>query len=116
MHAAMDQSSLRKRRRDNEDVCADSGHGADVGTPTSQQDTEFRFEDGTIILTTTKVSFRVYKGILAEHSEVFSDMFSLPQPNTYDTCLYHCPSVHLEDNPDDLRHVLRVLFPKKRTP
>lgn len=83
---------------------------------------EFWFGDGNIILVARDVEFRVYKGILADHSPVFDDMFSFPQPtpsttpplatstgSTTDTC----PFVHLTDSPEDLRHLLRVCMPKK---
>ncbi|RPD53664.1 hypothetical protein L226DRAFT_521518 [Lentinus tigrinus ALCF2SS1-7] len=85
-----------------------------------QDDSEFWFEDGTIILHAHEdVRFCVYKGVLAEHSSVFADMFSFPQPpptaagGGIDVC--QCPVVHLEDKVEDLRHVLRALFPNKHT-
>ncbi len=80
------------------------------------RDGEFWYEDGTIILVARTVQFRVYKGVLADLSSVFADMFSLPQPTS--SLLAgpaDCPFVHLEDSPEDLRHILRALFPKKTT-
>ena len=40
------------------------------------------YGDGTVILIAESTGFRVYQGLLAKHSEVFRDMFSLPQPVT----------------------------------
>lgn len=82
------------------------------------RDEEFWYDDGTIILVAGNVEFRVYKGILAENSSVFRDMFSLPQPpissGSSDTPSPDngCPVVHLSDSPEDLRHILRVYTPK----
>ncbi|RDX48999.1 hypothetical protein OH76DRAFT_1351456 [Lentinus brumalis] len=83
--------------------------------PELVRDEEFWYEDGTIILVARNVQFRVYKGVLADHSSVFADMFSLPQPASTlaSTTSAECPVVHLEDSPEDLRHVLRALLPKK---
>ncbi len=82
-----------------------------------KRDEEFWYSDGTIILVARDIEFRVFKGILAEHSPVFSDMFSLPQPPlaaypASPAADDACPVVHLSDSPEDLRHVLRVYMPK----
>ncbi|KAI0753723.1 hypothetical protein C8Q74DRAFT_1320211 [Fomes fomentarius] len=77
-----------------------------------QRDEEFWFDDGTIILAARKVAFEVYKRPLSEHSPVFKDMLSLPQPE--ESGSGPCPLIHLEDDaPEDLRHVFRVLMPGK---
>lgn len=79
-----------------------------------QRDEEFWYDDGTIILVAGGIEFRVYKGILAEHSTVFRDMFSFPQPPEAHPASGDppCPVVHVSDSPEDLRHVLRVYMPK----
>ncbi|OJT05562.1 hypothetical protein TRAPUB_3611 [Trametes pubescens] len=88
-------------------------------TAVRKRDKEFWHSDGTIILVARDIEFRVFKGILAEHSPVFRDMFSLPQPvDASSSTPPHraaddpCPIVHLSDSPEDLRHVLRVYMPK----
>lgn len=70
------------------------------------------FEDGSVVLETEGIFFKVYSGILAQSSSVFKDMFSFPQPSpddssaeTYDGC----PLVHMLDSAHDLRHFLRAL-------
>ncbi|KAI0632657.1 hypothetical protein C8Q77DRAFT_1118845 [Trametes polyzona] len=75
-----------------------------------ERDTEFWFEDGTIVLVAQNVGFRVYKRLLAEHSPFFKDLFMIPQPN-YVHKIDDCPCVSLADPPEQLRHLLRVLFP-----
>ena len=83
------------------------------------QDGEFWFEDGTVILVARDVEFRVYGGLLADHSPVLRNLFARPghpvrsvtkpgQPE------FLCPVISLEDSPEDLRHVLRVYIPRHR--
>lgn len=85
--------------------------------PELEKDQEFWFPDGNIVLIARTVEFRVYRGILANHSTVFADMFTLPQPASSSTLLEHarqaeeCPFVVLDDSPEDLRHVLRAVLP-----
>ena len=41
------------------------------------------FEDGNIILvpeSESQVAFKVHRGVLSRHSEVFQSMFDIPQP------------------------------------
>ncbi|RPD58554.1 hypothetical protein L226DRAFT_489919 [Lentinus tigrinus ALCF2SS1-7] len=78
-----------------------------------KQDEEFWYEDGNIVLVVGDVKFRVFRGILADHSPVFREMFSLPQPPVEATC--PCPVIHLIDSPKEMRHILRVCFPKTGT-
>ncbi|KAI0742463.1 hypothetical protein C8Q80DRAFT_1188524 [Daedaleopsis nitida] len=83
-----------------------------------RQDEEFWEDDGTIVLVARDVKFRVYKGVLAHHSSVFADMFSLPQPTDKTAVVIldtpsSCPVVHLDDSPEDMRHILRAILPRK---
>ncbi|TFK85598.1 hypothetical protein K466DRAFT_664389 [Polyporus arcularius HHB13444] len=78
-----------------------------------KRDDEFWYEDGTVILVARDVEFRVFKGILADHSPVFRDMFSLPQPPEAAMAPY--PVVHVTDTPEDLRHLLRACIPKNHS-
>ena len=77
------------------------------------KDSEFWYEDGTIILIARNIEFRVYRGPLAKHSPFFRDMLSMPQPAAashfpVSELNFDCPVIHLTDSPEDLRHVLRV--------
>lgn len=93
----------------------------DVATPSSdehayavaQQDDDFWMKDGTVVLIVGHIKFRVYRGLLEEHSSVFTEMSSLPQPAG--TTPQACPIITLHDNPDDWRHLLRLLLPRKRS-
>ncbi|TCD65195.1 hypothetical protein EIP91_002980 [Steccherinum ochraceum] len=71
---------------------------------------ELWYDDGNIILFAEDgTGFRVYKGVLSRYSEVFRDMFSIPQPA--DAELWDgCPVVHLSDSSKSLHRVLCVLF------
>ncbi|PIL26297.1 hypothetical protein GSI_12053 [Ganoderma sinense ZZ0214-1] len=82
---------------------------------TRERDTEFWYDDSNVILVAGNVEFRVFKGILADHSPVFKDMFSLPQPDTGPSDSDACPVVLLTDSPSDLRHILRLCMPKPDT-
>ncbi len=80
-----------------------------------KKDEEFWYEDGNIFLIAGDTRFRVFKGILADLSPVFRDMFSIPHPrvNTSSSkAAQLCPVVHVSDPPEELRYLLRVCFPK----
>ncbi|KAI0669060.1 hypothetical protein C8Q78DRAFT_978985 [Trametes maxima] len=111
----IDTGRARKRRRATSDPL---NHGPQPRPPASDpiplqplfKDPEFWFEDGSIVLVAQGVAFRVYKRILAEHSPFFRDMFQIPQPARMAE-VDGCPSVVLTDPAQQLRHLLRVLFP-----
>ncbi|KAH9916564.1 uncharacterized protein BXZ73DRAFT_105759 [Epithele typhae] len=67
-----------------ESLTAESGHSEP--TTANVRDEEFWFDDGSIILLVQNVEFRIYKGLLTEHSSAFVDLFSLPQPPTQSSC------------------------------
>lgn len=71
------------------------------------------FDDGNIILQAEQTQFRVYRGLLASSSTIFSDMLSVPQPNTPDQLVEGCPVVELPDLARDWEHVLRALFKRR---
>ena len=82
------------------------------GVPVVQRvkDSEFWLADGNLILATADVEFRVYQGILCQHSAVFHDMFALPQPPDAPVSEDGIPIIEVSDRADDLRHVLRSLM------
>ncbi|OJT07013.1 hypothetical protein TRAPUB_2143 [Trametes pubescens] len=84
----------------------------EIHSPSFSRDSEFWFEDGTIVLVSQNVGFRVYKQELVERSPLFSDLLSIPQPDPAGSEETNdCPIVALTDPPDQLRHLFRVLFP-----
>ena len=71
-----------KKDRSTSNLDAETTHSSPECTRTEEhsavnvtKDKEFWFNDGTVILVAQDVEFCIYKGILAEHSPVFSDMF-----------------------------------------
>ncbi|KAJ7195430.1 hypothetical protein GGX14DRAFT_376932 [Mycena pura] len=70
------------------------------------------FDDGNIVLITTSdpTAFRVHRGVLARHSEVFESMFLVPQPTeaveTYDGCQV----VRMWDSPLELANLIIALY------
>ncbi len=77
------------------------------------RDDEFWLVDGNIVLIAGEVAFKVYKGLLAEQSPVFSDVF-LSASLEVSQLFERVPVVHLSDSPEDLRHFLRALLPNKQ--
>ncbi|KAH9905084.1 uncharacterized protein BXZ73DRAFT_109065 [Epithele typhae] len=69
---------------------------------------DFWFTDGNIVLLAGDVAFKVHRGQLIRHSEIFRDMFSLPQP--MDETVDGCAWVVLHDDPSDFLHLLRALY------
>ncbi|KAL1938106.1 hypothetical protein VTO73DRAFT_11935 [Trametes versicolor] len=90
---------------------------SDPGAPPFVRDQEFWLDDGTIILIARGIGFRVYRGLLAAQSPIFQDTFSCASPSkSAGESFDGCPVVHLNDSPEDLRYLLRVILPvTKRT-
>ena len=80
----------------------------------TKEDEEFWFKDGTVIIAAGHVEFRVYGGILAEHSSVFKDLLAKhdhpvrPVISMPGRIKVPCAVVSLEDSPEDLRYLLRA--------
>ncbi|TCD68722.1 hypothetical protein EIP91_010006 [Steccherinum ochraceum] len=70
---------------------------------------ELWFDDGNVILVAEKTAFRVYQGVLSKNSEIFRDMFTIPQPADAEK-LEGCPVVHLSDSQKDLERFLSAVF------
>ncbi|TBU28417.1 hypothetical protein BD311DRAFT_807035 [Dichomitus squalens] len=83
------------------------------------KNSEFWYEDGTIILVVRNVEFRVYRGPLVKHSPVFHDIQSIttqprdgrssPSSPVLVDRDADCPVVRLSDSPEDVRHMLRIV-------
>ena len=76
------------------------------------QRSRFWFDDGNVILQAENAQFRVHRSLLSLHSNVFRDMFSMPQPTDITTMLNvdGCPVITLLDRASDLEHVLSVFY------
>ena len=70
--------------------------------------TDFWFADGNVVLLARDAAFKVHRGQLGRHSEVFRDLFSLPAPTL--EMIDGCPWVELHDDPSDVLHLLHALY------
>ncbi|GLB38307.1 putative BTB/POZ domain containing protein [Lyophyllum shimeji] len=72
------------------------------------------FDDGNILLVTQEspTAFRVHRGVLGRHSEVFEGMFSIPQPssNSNIETFEGCQVVPMYDLPSDLSSLIKALY------
>ncbi|KAJ7151919.1 hypothetical protein C8R43DRAFT_1127548 [Mycena crocata] len=66
-------------------------------------------QNGTLVVQTENRLYRVFSGILAAKSPVFSDMFAFPQPEGGET-LDGCPLVRLMDTALDTTYFLKAIF------
>lgn len=72
------------------------------------------FDDGNVILEAEQTQFKVYRGILCENSQIFRDMFAIPQsPTSHDKMQDGCPVVQLSDCANEVRHVLKALCQRR---
>ncbi|KZT29590.1 hypothetical protein NEOLEDRAFT_1128399 [Neolentinus lepideus HHB14362 ss-1] len=71
--------------------------------------TDIWFSDGNTMLIAGRARFKVHSSQLERHSEVFRDMFALPQPPCQET-IDGCLPVVLYDSPSDLLFLLRALY------
>lgn len=67
------------------------------------------FDDGNVVLVAQGTAFRVFRSVLSKNSEIFHDMFAMPQPADVET-FEGCPVVHLQDAKHDLEVVIKALF------
>ncbi|KAI0085472.1 hypothetical protein BDY19DRAFT_449067 [Irpex rosettiformis] len=78
-----------------------------------QKHPDLWFEDGNVVLIAGTTGFRVYRGLLVRQSDVFRDMFSLPQPSSLpiEDTYEGCPLVCLRhDDADELAKVLTIIY------
>ncbi|KAI0333055.1 hypothetical protein GY45DRAFT_1245344 [Cubamyces sp. BRFM 1775] len=112
-----DTAVSRKRARvsDSHDATQiDAGPQPASGDSAAIRDADYWFEDGNIILVARVVSFKVYKGLLAEHSPVFRNMFLIAQASPRSAAEQSadgCPVVYLDDTPEDLHQLFKFIFP-----
>lgn len=70
---------------------------------------DFWFPDGNIVIVAGSAAFKVHRGQLERHSEVFSDLFAIPQPEDQEL-IDGCPYVELQDCPSDVFYFLSALY------
>lgn len=76
---------------------------------------EFWFYDGSIILSVQETLFRVHQTILSTHSDVFADLFTVPQPDG-EYMIEGCHVVILHDDAKDFEDLLRAVYLPKYVP
>jgi hypothetical protein len=77
----------------------------------ASQHPDFWFHDGSIVLCADKTLFRVHQTVLAKHSEVFEDLFSLSPPKVEeDDIVDGCRVVLLHDSKDDFVDLLNAIY------
>jgi len=72
------------------------------------------FDDGSIVLQAETTQFRVHRSVLSTNSEIFRDMFAVPQPTVGDEVIEGCSIVHLSDSAEDWTYVLNALYDSRR--
>ena len=106
-----------KRTRLSADDPTDSRSIPSVSSPASSSNLnrhpEIWYEDGNLVLVARETAFRIYRGLIAAQSTVFSDLFA-SSTSSPDEMFEECPVIHLSDSPQDLTHLLRVLLPQSR--
>ncbi|KXN88161.1 hypothetical protein AN958_07620 [Leucoagaricus sp. SymC.cos] len=70
------------------------------------------FEDGNIVLVTheTPTAFRLHRGVLARHSEIFRDMLDFPQPEVKLVDYEGCQVICMYDGPLELSNLVKALY------
>ena len=79
-----------------------------------QRDSDIWFDDGNVIVIAQNFAFRFHKGVLSHHSQVFRDLFLVPQPSASEASqidvLDGCPVVRVSDTSFDFKELLRALY------
>ena len=77
-----------------------------------KRDAEVWFEDGNVIVVADDTAFKVHRGVLSLHSEVFRDMFALATPDFsgYSPVVTTCPVVHLSDTANEIETLLGIMY------
>ncbi|TCD68729.1 hypothetical protein EIP91_010013 [Steccherinum ochraceum] len=102
-----------KRSRTDDSLDADPS-GLESARSNNYGRGEIWLDDGNVVLVAEGMAFKVHKSTLALNSEVFRDMFTIPQPA--DAEMWEgCPVVHLQDSKKDLLYILRALFDTRNT-
>lgn len=116
-----DERPCKRPRREDipSDVAVDCRAGPITATDAFAKhgpirDADVWFSTGNLIIVAGgRVAFRVYRGLLALKSEVFRELFELPPPPDQEK-MDDCPVVQLSDSPEDLKHLLLVIYCRKK--
>ncbi|KAF8959128.1 hypothetical protein BDZ97DRAFT_1667567 [Flammula alnicola] len=84
-------------------------HSHEIGENDVVIRSKFWFDDGNVILQVDNTQFRVHRSVLSRHSNVFCDMFNLPQPED-ERSPETCPVVPLYDTVEQVTHIISFLY------
>ncbi len=104
--------SLRRAIYDEVDPCPVQA------TMESTRDADIWFEDGNVAILAGYTVFRVHKGQLSRHSDIFDGLFRIPQAPASDIApslgivdsMEGCPIVTVSDTAFDFKHLLHALY------
>ena len=83
-------------------------------SPSPCRSAEFWFNDGNVILHVETTQFRVHRGVLSMHSEIFRGMFTVPQPAVVEGDVVEgCSVVKLPERAMDWEFVLKALYGRR---
>lgn len=89
----------------------DSLHVASEGIERLPRCEDLWFEDGNLVVAAPDLTFRLHRGILARHSDIFKDMFQLLSQSEQNTAVHGCPVVQLHhDRGSDLVMLFTLLY------
>ncbi|KAG5350367.1 hypothetical protein C0989_011323 [Termitomyces sp. Mn162] len=72
---------------------------------------DYWYDDGSVIIIVEETAFRVHKSILSQHSDVFADLFTIPEPAARESeSLEGCSVVHLQDDLHDFTQVIKAIY------
>ena len=72
---------------------------------------EYWFQDGNVVLQAEDTLFRIHRSIISRQSQIFEDMFSMPQvPSQEDELIEGCPVVQLSDTAEDMGNIISLLY------
>ncbi|KAF9558723.1 hypothetical protein CPC08DRAFT_709430 [Agrocybe pediades] len=107
----------KRQRTDTNSDSKDGGPPVDTNQTDSTQRSYLWFDDGNVVLQAENILFRVHKSLLSLHSEFFSDMFSLPQPqDDVSQPMFEpgCPLIHISDSAEGVTCLLSTIFENQK--
>lgn len=71
---------------------------------------DFWFTDGSVVLVVQNTAFRIHHSILSKHSDVFANLFTIPNPSNKDEMFEDCPLVHLSDDLSEFTDTMKAIY------
>jgi len=67
------------------------------------------FDDGSVVLSVEQTLFRVHHSVIRVQSEIFANLFRIPQPNG-ETTIEGCAVICLPDKAADVADLLKAFY------